>query len=74
MNSEHQLVMNRLLNEPTNRELPDNLNVLASIDGEVANVGTRYRDTLGKLRVSWNFPLSAIEYLDLYLVPNDSQS
>lgn len=66
--------MNRLLSEPTNRELPDNLSVLASIDGEVANVGNRYRDTQGKLRVSWKFPLSAIEYLDLYLVPNDSQS
>lgn len=50
------------------QEWPDRLKVFAKIDGEMVEVGRRYRDDRGNLQVAWSISLTkvpALLFLDL---------
>jgi|GEM_PF-5493495 len=54
--------------------LPDEVRVLALIDGNKIQIGRRFRDTKGILRVVWEISRSQITKHQLFLSPYDSET
>ena len=56
------------------KNLPDEVRVLALIDGDKVQVGRRFRDAKGILRVVWETSRSQITKHQLFLSPYDSEA